>query len=73
MPVSPSLPLSCSAIPEAFVSIKDFTSEEVVASVAACVNLINGESSFPLVLPANVAVRHRTCTALANAVKVRCP
>jgi hypothetical protein len=61
-----------SPIPDAFSSLKEFTSEEVVASVAACVNVIsNGESNFPLKLPANVAVRHRTCTLLANTVKVR--
>jgi hypothetical protein len=62
-----------SVLPAGITLVREFTSDEVVSSVAVTMNLITGAvgaSAFPARLPSNVAVRHRLCTALANAVKV---
>jgi hypothetical protein len=69
-----SVLLACSVFPKEMALVREFTSDEVVCAVSMSVNLITnaaGAAAFPAKLPANVAVRHRLCTALANAVKVR--
>jgi len=57
-------------IPEQIKSVKELTAEMIVEVVARSLWLIsNGEVKFSVLLPTNIASRHRICTNMASKVK----
>lgn len=57
-------------LPAKIESVRDLTPDQSVELISRSLYLIsNGDVKFPLTLPANIATRHRICTAVAQKIK----
>ena len=59
-----------SNIPEDTVTLKEFTTQNIVDGTARCLRVIRDDIQIPSVLPASMSARFRLGTSLATACQV---
>ena len=53
------------------ISLKQFTTEDIVASVVRCLKTINNDTDLPNTLPGAMSAKFRMGTSLASHIQVR--
>ena len=60
----------CSDFDEEVISLKQFTTEDIVASAVRCLKTINNEVDLPNTLPGAMSAKFRMGTSLATHIQV---